>query len=282
MIAILLATYNSERYISEQIDSLFQQTFKDWVLYVRDDGSTDNTISIVKEYKTRFPTKVFILDNEGKSLRAYLNFMSLVERVNADYYAFCDHDDVWLNDKLDITYKRMKAIEDNNPEKPILVHTDMRVVDQNLNVINHSFWAYSKLLPEKCSFVELVCCNSVNGCTILFNKKAKVFALQHIEHATMHDMLLAQTVAASGGIVSAVNKPTVLYRQHIDNVVGAHERNFDYYIKKARNIRSVYADNMNWWYLSRQIKNYSLAYYLFVKMKINIYKVVKYKFGFCS
>ena len=279
MIAILLATYNSERYISEQIDSLFGQSFKDWVLYIRDDGSTDNTISIVSEYIVKYPDKVFIVDNEGKSLRAYLNFMALVEKVDADYYAFCDHDDVWLHDKLEVSYIRMRALEAANPDKPLLVHTDMRVVDQNLNVINNSFWAYTKLLPEKSGFVELVCCNSVNGCTVLFNKKARAFALQHVDHATMHDMLLAQTVAASGGIVSAVNKPTVLYRQHIDNVVGAHERNYEYYKKKACNFKAVYDDNLNWWHLSRQIKEYSLAYYLFVKFKVNIYKVLKYKLG---
>lgn len=279
MIAILLATYNSQNFLAEQIDSIFGQTYKDWVLYVRDDGSTDNTINIVKKYMIKYPNKVYLIDNEGKSLRAYLNFMALAEKVDADYYAFCDHDDVWLYDKLEVSFNRMRTLEAVNPDKPILVHTDMRVVDQNLNVINNSFWAYTKLLPGKTSFVELVCCNSVNGCTILFNKKAKKIALQHVEHATMHDMLLAQTVAASGGIVSAVNKPTVLYRQHIDNVVGAHERNYEYYKNKANNIKAVYEDNLNWWHLSRQIKDYSLACYLFVKLKINIYKVLKYKIG---
>lgn len=279
MITILLATYNSEKYIHAQINSLLCQTYRDWRLVIRDDLSTDGTFAILQEYEEKYPDKISILDNRGVSKRAYLNFIELLKNTDSEYYMFCDHDDVWLHDKIEVSINRMNSLESSNPEKPILVHTDMRVVDQNLNIINNSFWDYTKLLPEKTGFVDLVCCNSVNGCTILFNNKAKAFALRHVGHATMHDMLLAQTVAALGGIVSAVNMPTVLYRQHIDNVVGAHERNFEYYLKKIRNIKAVYADNLKCWHLSRQIKNYSLVYYLFVKIKINIIKVMKYKMG---
>lgn len=278
-IAILLATYNSELYIKAQIDSLFAQTYTNWVLYIRDDLSTDSTSSIIKEYADRYPNKVKVIENNGKSLKAYRNFIELLKAVDSEFYMFCDHDDVWLSDKIEVSMARMQQESLNHMDKPIIVHTDMMVVDQNLNIINESFWSYTKLLPKHVRFKDLVCCNSVNGCTVLLNNKAKQVALQNVDNATMHDMLVAQSVAANGGIVAAVMQPTVLYRQHIDNVVGAHERNREYYIKKAHNLKAVWKDNINWWQMSRRIRKYSFLSYMLTKVKINMIKILKYKVG---
>lgn len=278
-IAILLATYNSSKYIREQIDSLLSQTYKDFIIYVRDDCSTDKTPIILQDYKNRYPERFVIVDNEGKSLRAYHNFVELMYKVESPYYMFCDHDDVWLSDKIEVSMARMQQESLNHTDKPIIVHTDMMVVDQNLNIINESFWSYTKLLPKHVRFKDLVCCNSVNGCTVLLNNKAKQVALQNVDNATMHDMLVAQSVAANGGIVAAVMQPTVLYRQHIDNVVGAHERNREYYIKKAHNLKAVWKDNINWWQMSRRIRKYSFLSYMLTKVKINMIKILKYKVG---
>lgn len=275
MLTILLATYNSERYIREQLDSLFAQTYQDWKLVIRDDLSTDNTLDIVKGYMSRYPGKISILDNEGKSLRAYLNFYEMLSKVESDYYMFCDHDDVWLPNKIELSMERMKKVEKDG--LPIIVHTDMIVVDQNLNTLSKSFWHYSKLLPEHTEFEELVLCNSVNGCTMLFNHKAREVALLHVEHATMHDMLVAQSVAANDGIISPIYEPTVLYRQHIDNVVGAHERNISFYIKKLMRLRQTIEKNYYDWYLSQHISHYSYASYWWTKLKVVCWKIKKYK-----
>lgn len=274
MISILLATYNSGNYIREQLDSLFAQTYQDWRLVVRDDCSTDDTVSIIEEYKTRHPDKIEIIGNEGKSLRAYRNFYELLSRVESEYYMYCDHDDVWLPDKIELSMARMKEVE--RPDVPVIVHTDMRVVDQNLNTLSESFWHYTRLLPERTGFKELVLCNSVNGCTMLFNRKAREVALPHLEHATMHDMLVTQSVAASGGIISPVSTPTVLYRQHVDNVVGAHERNKGYYWDKLNRIGQTFRSNYHDWKLSRQISHYSYASYWWTKMKVFYWKIRKY------
>lgn len=279
MIAVLLATYNSEKYLCEQIESLLRQTYQDFVVYVRDDCSTDRTPLILEDYAKNYPNKFKIIDNGCKSLRAYGNFVELLKCVEASYYMFCDHDDVWLPNKIEVSMSLMKETEAKSPYIPILVHTDMRVVDQNLITIDESFWHYTKLLPNHVSFQELVCCNSVNGCTILMNVKAKDVSIPHVKNAKMHDMLVAQCVAANDGIVVAVTQPTVLYRQHLDNVVGAHERNSIYYFEKFHDIKKVVKDNIEWWTNSKKIKYYSFFSFLMTKIRVNYLKIMKYKYG---
>ena len=167
-------------------------------LLIRDDCSTDNTIEIVLRYQEIYPARIKILANEGVSLGAYLNFVELLTYACSDYYMFCDHDDIWLPNKVQISYERMKQLEVDNPDKAIIVHTDMKVVDHNLNIIFDSFWEYSNLLPNHTKFEEIVLCNSANGCTMLFNNHAREVALKNIDNATMHDILLNQSVAGNG------------------------------------------------------------------------------------
>lgn len=274
MITILLATYNSSKYIREQIDSLLNQTYKDWRLIIRDDLSNDSTMGIIQDYIRQYPDKISILDNQGVSKRAYLNFVELMKNVESEYYMFCDHDDVWLPNKIEISMMRMKKVE--KPDVPVIVHTDMKVVDQDLNLIHNSFWAYSRLLPERTSFKEMVLCNSSNGCTMLFNHKAKEVAMPNIAYATMHDMLVNQSVAANGGIISAIYEPTVLYRQHIDNVVGASKRDLKYQLKKLKSIGKVIKENYDDWKRSSNIKHYSFSSYMWTKIKVMWWKAEKY------
>lgn len=270
MVTILLATYNSAPYLREQIESILKQSFQDWKLVVRDDLSKDNTVEILEEYTHQYPNKITLLENRGESKRAYLNFVELLKNVESDYYMFCDHDDVWLPDKIELSMNRMKKVE--KPGVPVIVHTDMKVVDRNLRTINESFWRYSRLLPDHVTFKELALCSSVNGCTMLFNQKARDVALPHVSHATMHDMLVAQSTAANGGIITAVKVPTVLYRQHIDNVVGAHERNKSFYRQKVKFLGRTIKNNIRDWKLSGGIMHYSFLSYLATKIKVSYYR----------
>ena len=277
-IAILMATYNSSEYIRPQLDSLFSQTNQDWLLYVRDDCSTDNTISIIMEYQNKYPNRIVIINNKKESLRAYMNFIDLLKKVECKYYMFCDHDDVWLPNKIQISYERMLKLESQSPNLPIVVHTDMKVVDQNLNVICDSFWKYSNLLPDHTKFEEMVLCNSANGCAMMFNDKAKTVALPNVSFATMHDMLVNQSVAASNGIISAIKVPAVLYRQHIDNVVGAKKRDLKYYVHKIKNIQILLKDNVLCYKNANRIRPISIMSFLFTKIKIFVFKrTVRYE-----
>lgn len=274
MVTILLATYNSEPFIREQLDSILNQTYKDWRIVVRDDLSSDNTLDIIKDYQRRYSGKFDLLDNEGKSLKAYRNFYEILSKVESDYYMFCDHDDVWLPPKIEISMQRMNEVE--KPDVPVIVHTDMKVVDKDLNLINESFWQYSRMLPEHTKFKELVLCNSVNGCTMLFNHKAREVALSHFEHATMHDMLVTRTVAACGGIISPIYTQTVLYRQHGNNVAGANKRNSQFYMMKLKKLRRTLKKNYENWYLSQKILHYSYASYWWTKLLITYYRIKLY------
>ena len=126
-IAILMATYNGEKYLGEQIDSLLAQTYKDWHLYIHDDGSTDNTNAILQEYAQKH-SNIHVLEYESQR-GAMRNFLSLLQRVEADYYMFCDQDDVWLKEKVELSFEEMKRQEAACQGKPIIVYTDLYVTD---------------------------------------------------------------------------------------------------------------------------------------------------------
>ena len=267
--AILLATYNSERYLVEQIDSILNQTYTDWVLFIRDDGSTDRTIEIIGDYLSKNPEYIKLIVDDKRDLRSYHNFMEMLRVVNADYYFFCDHDDVWMPDKIEKCLHEMKTIEAEYPQAPIVIHSDMKVVDQDLNVISDSFWHYSRLLPECCSFKELVCCNCVNGCTMLLNERAKEVSIPNIDYGAMHDSLVAQSVAASQGVIYAIKEPLVLYRQHIDNVVGAANVSKSYFEGRLRTFVSTIRINYRIWKRIRHIKRLSLLDFMLHNIIIN-------------
>ena len=111
-LAILLATYNGEKFLPEQMDSLFSQTYADFVIYAHDDGSTDQTVGILRQYEKKYPEKLVILEYEPQG-GAKNNFYSLMQRIDADYYMFCDQDDVWHPEKIEKTLKKILELEDD-------------------------------------------------------------------------------------------------------------------------------------------------------------------------
>ena len=131
-IDILMAAYNGERYISEQIESILSQTFTDWRLLIRDDASTDNTPTIIESYAAKYPGKIEIVHDEAVCKSSTKNFFEILKHAEADYVMFSDQDDVWLPYKVQITYDNMKKAERDNPGKPIVVFTGMQVVDSEL------------------------------------------------------------------------------------------------------------------------------------------------------
>lgn len=270
-----MATYNSEKYLEAQIDSIINQTYDNWKLIIRDDLSKDSTIDILNRYVAVYPEKISLLNNKGLSLGAYKNFYELLINVDSNYYMFADHDDVWLPEKIEISMNEMKKIENIFKGKPIVVHTDMKVVDQSLNIISDSFWHYSKLLPNHVSFEELVLCNSVNGCTMLFNKRAKDVSVNNVGYSTMHDRMIAQSVAANDGMILSISAPTVLYRQHSDNVVGAQQMGILFYLRKLFGLGHVIKNNIENFKNANKIHRYSITCYIFTKIKILYYKAKK-------
>ena len=166
---------------------------------------------------------------------------------------------------------KMRAVEAENPGKPVIIHTDMNVVDESLNIIHDSFWRSSGLRPDILrTFPYLCTCNSVNGCTIVMNSVARELILEkYVEHdIIIHDVISALTVAYHGGIIDYVETPTVLYRQHSSNVVGAMEYSKARAIKeRLLSIGKVFSNNVRLFKDVNKIGKITVFSYLCHKVK---------------
>lgn len=265
-IAILLGVYNGSKYLANQLDSLINQTNQDWTLYIRDDFSTDNSCEIISRYCAQYPNIFLIKDNKG-NLRCRDNFFQLLEVVDSDYYMFCDQDDIWLPTKIDLTFAKMKENEILNKEKPVVIFTDLIVVDENLNELSGSFWNYTKINPWIINkFEYLSVCNLMTGCTMMLNRKGYYTMLPISNKAVMHDSWIALKVVAAGGIIDFVIEPTILYRQHENNVIGAKEINKHYLSQKLRSFRLVLKQNKQNLEMVRSIRETYLIVFLYYKV----------------
>lgn len=212
---ILMATYNGEKFLAQQIESIQKQTFKEWNLLIRDDGSSDKTCDIIRNFTAKDSRIRFINENEHHNLGVIKSFFTLVNYEVADFYFFSDQDDVWLPEKLSVS---LEAAQHKASDVPLLVYTDLKVVNQELNILQDSMiraqshHANTTLLPELTE-------NTVTGGTMMINHALaeKWFTPNDI---LMHDWFLA-LLAASLGEIIYLDLPTQLYRQHDNNVLGA-------------------------------------------------------------
>lgn len=215
-VAILLSTYNGELFLAEQLNSIIAQTFTDWKLYIRDDGSSDRTIDIIQKFVSLDDRILFLASISEENLGVKASFFKLLMSVDSDYYMFCDQDDVWKPDKIELTLNKIKD-SDNN--RPAMVFTDLAVVDKQLNPINGSMMRSQNLRFHN-QLSHLLVQNSVTGCTMLFNKKLKEKIKDtDVRNMLMHDWWLA-LVASCFGEINYLDKRTILYRQHGNNTVG--------------------------------------------------------------
>ena len=221
MVDILMATYNGELYLEEQIKSIIKQSYKNWILYIRDDGSKDNTLKIINRYTYKYPDKIKLIADDRGNLGSNMNFKELMQYSKNEYCMFCDQDDVWLEDKIKLSLDKIKKLENKyGKNTPILVHTDLKVVNEKLDEISESFWEYIKLNPSLTSINNLLVRNNITGCTIIMNNKLKEYSKKISVQCCMHDWWIA-LVESSMGKIGIINQPTILYRQHNNNQVGA-------------------------------------------------------------
>ena len=221
MIDILLATYNGGRFLREQLDSLLESVPDGANVLVQDDGSTDDTAAIVSGYAQTHPQTVSLVSGPVHEKSAKGNFMSLLYLSSAEYVFFCDQDDVWARGKMQKSLDRMREGEAQYGKGcPLLVHTDLSVVDASLGPIAPSFWRYQNLDASP-SLSRLLVQNSITGCTVLINRPLK----ELLQRATAGDMLMhdwwAALIAASMGHILPVDEPLIRYRQHGGNQLGA-------------------------------------------------------------
>ncbi|MDO5146374.1 MAG: glycosyltransferase family 2 protein [Eubacteriales bacterium] len=238
-----MAVYNGAHYLEEQLESLRRQTCQNFLLLIHDDGSTDGTEKILEKWEKgqKFPIRVI---KDGYCLRDssknFAHILSWAEKNLGEfsYYMFCDQDDVWKEDKIAITFQAIKKAEKEN-DGPILIHTDLEVVGEQLESISSSYLRYRSINPYITQVNRMLIQNNVTGCTMLWNKKLNCLLQWDKMRPAMHDWWISLTAALLGRIIF-VDKTTILYRQHGDNVVGATKVNsIGFIILRLSNLKYV-------------------------------------------
>ena len=247
MITIIMAVYNGQEYIREQLESLKDQTYTEWRLVIRDDRSSDKTAEIVKKFSDEVEQEVIFKVNEKPSGSAKNNFALLInDAKESDYVMFCDQDDIWKKDKIEITFNKMKQAEERyGRDFPLLVHGDVEVIDENGNINADSMFEMSHINAAS-KLPQILIQNHVTGCTMMCNKKliAGISEYASSEYIIMHDYLAA-LYASVFGKIEVIKKPLLSYRQHSGNSVGAKNNNNPVYLlKRLANGRKSYKEAM--------------------------------------
>ena len=242
LIDILMATYNGERFVAEQIESIQCQSYENWRLLVSDDCSTDGTLDVVRHYAAS-DNRIRIVSEGVKRGGAKENFFALMGFSDAPYCMFCDQDDVWLPEKIEKSLAGMRRLEaGSSADSPLLVFCDMKVVDGGLSVIHESFERSSHFDISELTFDRLVSLNVAAGCCQCFNAKLRDTCLdcEDVGSVEMHDWWTV-LIAAAFGTIGYIDQPLSLYRQHGGNVVGANEyapvaraRHFDFMVSEFK------------------------------------------------
>lgn len=224
MPVILLATHNGQTFLEPLLESIRSQSLRSWTLVASDDASDDSTLAILQRWSAR-DARIRILPAAAQRLGVVANFGRLLACAQAEGHreiALADQDDVWHRDKLQQQVSRLRSEQQElAPHTPVLVHTDLSVVDEQLHVLHPSLRRYAALEPHRhCALKSLLMHNCVTGCSTLFNQSLLDLALPLPATAVMHDWWLA-LCAASSGRITYIASPTVLYRQHAHNKLGA-------------------------------------------------------------
>lgn len=212
-IAVLMSTYNGEKYLREQLDSLINQTVRPTKLFIRDDGSSDDTVNLLEEYASNYP---FIEYYCGKNKGPAKSFFELINKYDGyDYYALCDQDDVWFKDKLEVA---INTLEKEDKNIPLLYAGRFVLTDENLNPINSKM---SELYSFS-DFAHSLVYHSAPGCTFVFNNETRKQVIKYDankEYCVIHDAIIHKVVTMFGKMV--LDKTShMYYRQHSSNVYG--------------------------------------------------------------
>lgn len=237
-VAIFLCTYNGADFLAQQLDSFVQQTHKNWVVYASDDGSNDATLSILQRYQKMLGEEHLIIQ-QGPRRGFAQNFMSLVKNpmISADYYAFSDQDDIWFADKLE---RGLAKLANTPPTLPALFCSRTRLIDASGQVIG-----YSPLFAKAPSFRNALVQSLAGANTMLLNAAARSLLAKTPgdAHIVSHDWLTYLLVSGCDGPVIYDGEPTLDYRQHGSNLIGANSSFTDRLVR----IRKMFAGTFREW-----------------------------------
>lgn len=216
-VAIILCTYNGEKFLREQVDSIISQTHDDWVVYFSDDGSSDNTLDIINEYQEKLSDEKIKLVN-GPNKGFAWNFISALQQIPDcySYYAFCDQDDIWKENKLE---KAVRKLSNNSADVPELYCGRTTLIDEKGWVIG-----MSPLFLKKPSFKNALVQSIAGGNTMVLNHAAKLLIEKTPKYKKIvsHDWWIYMLITGMQGFVYYDTEPAILYRQHGNNIIGAN------------------------------------------------------------
>lgn len=269
-VAILMATYNGERFLKEQIESIINQSNSDWTLYIQDDGSTDDTLNIIKSYND---DRIVLVDVGLSHQGPCMNFMSLLNIIESNYYMFCDQDDVWLPFKIELSLSEIKKIEDR--QKPCLVYTDKTRVNENLKILIEKEYNKSgltedrikKIIKERNTRNLILLRATAAGCTMLFNHATKLIAFPYY-NIRYQDSVIMLAVASNNGKIATILKSTMLYRVHSNNTVGCKGDRTLW--ERLKNMKGVFNENIRAFYLWKVYGGGNIL--LFLKSKYKLFR----------
>lgn len=243
-VEVLLATFNGASFLQAQINSIFSQAWPNVSIIAGDDGSTDETMTILKDWE-RVTARMRVLHSQPQA-GAMQNFARLIQESSASYVAFSDQDDVWDPDKLSITMERMLQEEERRgTDTPILVYTDLRLVDSGGQLLSPSLWQKARVRPQVATFSKMLAQNLVTGCSMLANRALLDLACPIPPQAIMHDYWLALVASAFGAAIP-ISQALVSYRQHATNLVGVGPP-----LSLVARIERIYSDPELWTWISR-------------------------------
>ena len=266
-VCVLLSTYNGEKYLREQLDSLVCQENVELKILIRDDGSKDSTLQILKEYSKKDARITYFVGNNVGPAQSFLDL--IIKSPDADYYAFCDQDDVWDKDKLEIAVGFLEK-EDNS--KPNMYYSNLRIVDQNLR-----YYRLSHSAPHvQSNKYSVLTENMATGCTVVFNKTAANYVRSGLpKYCSMHDTWIYMICKFFGKTLYDFDAH-ISYRQHGNNVVGTYlgKKTKDIYIARIkrlfnRDLQPIYNNACNFYKTFGNL--------LEAKDKEKVLKIVNYK-----
>ena len=268
-IAILLSTYNGDKFLRSHLDSLVNQSVKNFNVFIRDDGSIDGTREIVEVYCKKYSN--FYQIPSTNNVGAAESFLYLLKMVESDYYMFADQDDIWLRNKVRNAYRFIKEVESQFLLLPTLIFTDAFVTDSKLNVLQNSFLRVSGICTDFITSKGYVYVTNVApGCTYIFNKSLRDISLCPVAMVPMHDWWLLLNAYKYGNL-NFLNTADILYRQHEKNVIGVQYRSSLQFMSKLLNFRETIGNQISQYQFLKQnhfVNN--LAEFFFYKLKFNM------------
>lgn len=238
-VQVLLATYNGEKYIDEQVSSLLHQTYTNFTVLVRDDGSSDDTLRKLKGYEAKYPEKFSIVECKRPTGSAKGNFRELMMESNADYVFWCDQDDVWYEKKLQVMLRKIQEVERANPGEAVFAYSDCDLINESSELTGLRYQKYKKLSPKiGLTLSHSLICPASLGCGSGINRRLLELVKEVPSDVTGHDWY-AHILALAIGRVAYIDEPLIKYRIHSENVSSPKQVSLASYSAKSRKIEFV-------------------------------------------